>query len=74
MYGRALDPYDLRHFYAAALIATGHREKQVAEVMGHERVTTTLDLYGHLWETDLDDLRTSLTSLFGRTVGAAPAP
>lgn len=68
-----LSPYDLRHFYAAAAIASGEDQYTVKTVMGHEKISTTLDLYGHLWETDLDDLRTSLTSLFGTTLEAARA-
>lgn len=47
----------LRHFYASALIAAGQSVKVVQERLGHASATTTLDIYGHLWESDDDQTR-----------------
>lgn len=52
---RALLPnltlHDLRHTYASALIQQGQSVKYVQTVMGHASAQTTLDVYGHLFET-----------------------
>lgn len=43
-------PYDLRHFYASMLIDHNVNLKRVQKLMGHEDITTTLNVYGHLIE------------------------
>ena len=43
-------PYDLRHFYASALIAKKVNIKKVQRLMGHNDIETTLNVYGHLIE------------------------
>jgi integrase len=49
-----LDPapnfHDLRHSYAAWLIAQARNPKTVQERLGHASIRTTLDVYGHLME------------------------
>lgn len=47
--------YDLRHSYAAMLIAQSVHPKVVQDRLGHASITTTLDTYGHLM-TGLDEL------------------
>jgi hypothetical protein len=42
------------------MIAAGWTPKAVQQVMGHRSVAFTLDAYGHLFETDLDDLASRL--------------
>ena len=32
----------------------GYPPKMLQEIMGHARITTTLDLYGHLYPGDMD--------------------
>jgi hypothetical protein len=54
---------------AARLIAAGRTPKAVRQVIGHRSVAFTLDAYGHLFETDLDDLASELVT--GR-VGSIP--
>ena len=39
--------HDLRHSYATWLVADGVPPNMVARVMGHEKITTTLQLYTH---------------------------
>lgn len=45
-------PYDLRHFYASMLIHQKVSLKRIQKLMGHEDVTTTLNVYGHLIEEE----------------------
>ncbi len=40
--------HDLRHTYAALLIAQGAHHRAIMERMGHSTITVTLDTYGHL--------------------------
>jgi integrase len=44
---RGLRFHDLRHSYATWLISTGVPVNDVQKVMGHERGSTTLNLYAH---------------------------
>ena len=43
-------PYDLRHFYASMLIEKRTNLKRLQKLMGHEKIETTLNVYGHLIE------------------------
>jgi len=43
-------PYDLRHFYASALIEAKVNLKRIQKLMGHTNIATTLNIYGHLIE------------------------
>lgn len=45
----------LRHFYASWLIEQGFPPKKVQAMVGHESITMTFDLYGHLFPSDGDD-------------------
>ena len=50
--------HDLRHSYAAMLIAQGAHPRAIMERMGHSTITVTLDNYGHLFpklDAALDD-------------------
>jgi integrase len=40
--------HDLRHSYATWLVSSGVPVNDVQQVMGHERASTTLDLYTHM--------------------------
>ena len=42
--------HDLRHSYAIWLVDDGVPVNMIQRVMGHERSSTTLDLY--IWRTD----------------------
>jgi integrase len=41
-------PHELRHSYAAMMIAAGVNAKALQTFMGHASITVTLDTYGHL--------------------------
>jgi integrase len=43
-------PYSLRHFYASMLIEQRVNLKRIQKLMGHEKIETTLNFYGHLIE------------------------
>jgi len=43
-------PYDLRHFFASMLIEQRTNLKRIQKLMGHEDITTTLNVYGHVIE------------------------
>lgn len=62
-----LGVHALRHTAAAILIDQGYHQIEVQQIMGHTKVQTTLDLYGHLYPKQsgarsdrLDQLRASV--------------
>jgi integrase len=44
--------HELRHVCASLLIASGASDMQVAHQMGHSKIETTKNIYGHLWAQD----------------------
>lgn len=66
--------HDLRHTHAALLIGEGVHQAIIASRLGHTRVKTVLDVYGHLYaglDRDAADALDSLgTLLSGRVVVA----
>jgi integrase len=55
-----LVPHGLRHTAASLAIASGADVKVVQEMLGHKSATMTLDLYGHLFESRLDEVASRL--------------
>jgi integrase len=61
--GRAADlltiltMHECRHTFASILIDTGANPKAIQEVMGHSKIQTTFDVYGHLLPGSYDDVR-----------------
>jgi site-specific recombinase XerD len=49
-----LVPHALRHTAASLAIASGANIKVVQSMLGHASATMTWDLYGHLYDDDLD--------------------
>jgi integrase len=45
--------HDLRHTYAALMVAAGAHPKYLQAQMGHSSIGVTLDLYGHLFRTQI---------------------
>ncbi len=41
--------HDLRHTYAALMVAAGAHPKYLQAQMGHSSIRVSLDLYGHLF-------------------------
>ena len=54
--------HDLRHTAASLMIQAGYSPKMLQEIMGHASITTTLDLYGHLYPGDMDRYADQLDS------------
>jgi integrase len=46
--------HDLRHTASSLMIQAGYPPKMLQAIMGHASITTTLDLYGHLYPGDMD--------------------
>ena len=51
-----LTPHALRHTAASLAISAGANVKVVQQMLGHKSATMTLDLYGHLFADQLDDV------------------
>jgi integrase len=69
-------PYDLRHFYASMLIEQRVSLKRIQYLMGHEDVSTTLNVYGHLIEraeVKPDQSRGLIASMGKSPSGESPA-
>ena len=61
-------PHELRHVCASLLIASGATDMQVAHQMGHSKVETTKNIYGHLFAQDhasvLDAINQAVSRLY----------
>lgn len=55
--------HDLRHFFAAGLVAHGIDPKRVQTLMGHASISETLDTYGHLWPNGDDKVRAAIAAM-----------
>jgi integrase len=60
--------HDLRHTAASLMIQAGYPPKMLQEIMGHASITTTLDLYGHLYPGDMDRYADGSTARLTRPV------
>ena len=48
-------PHDFRHFAASILIDEGFPVKKIQEIMGHAKISMTMDVYGHLFKDNEKD-------------------
>lgn len=55
--------HDLRHSHASLLIELGFSPLLIAERLGHEKVETTLNTYGHLYPSKQSEIATALDNL-----------
>jgi integrase len=51
-----LTPHDLRHTAASLAISSGASVKSIQRMLGHKDAAMTLNVYGGLFEADLDVL------------------
>lgn len=58
-----LTPHGLRHTAASLAIAAGANVKVVQQMLGHATAAMTLDLYGHLFADQLDDVADRLDAV-----------
>ncbi|WP_071124698.1 tyrosine-type recombinase/integrase [Leptotrichia massiliensis] len=56
--------HDLRHSHATFLLSKGVNIVSLSRRLGHERVSTTLDIYSHVLKEDDDLIRDILNSLY----------
>lgn len=61
--------HDLRHTGVALAIAAGAHPKAIQERLGHASITTTLNVYGHLFEGLEEQVATGLDETFRRALG-----
>lgn len=67
-------PYDLRHFFASALIEKQMNLKKIQTLMGHTNIETTLNTYGHLLDDEVPDEDVGLIGdLLGKACGKSVA-
>lgn len=66
----SISPHDLRHPYATLALRRGVPVEVVSKVLGHARVSITLDVYRHV----LDNERRVLVVGLFEAVPPAPAP
>ncbi len=64
--------HDLRHSHASLLIEMGFSPVAIADRLGHEKVSTTLDIYSHLYPSQQDELADKLEEKW--TAGTPKTP
>ena len=55
--------HDLRHSHASLLIELGFSPLAIADRLGHEKVQTTLEIYGHLYPNKQEEIALKLQEL-----------
>jgi integrase len=56
--------HDLRHTYVAIRIAAGAHPKEIQEECGHSSYKTTMDIYGHLFETSAERTADAMEAMY----------
>lgn len=63
-----LTPHELRHTAASLAVSAGASVLAVQRMLGHDKASTTLDVYSDLFDSDLDALADSLTTVRARAL------
>ncbi|GHO72628.1 site-specific integrase [Ktedonobacter sp. SOSP1-85] len=61
-----LRPHELRHNVATALLEAGVSMKTVQELLGHSKITTTMDIYGHVTPQMRENAADEIDRKFGK--------
>lgn len=69
-----LVPHDLRNTAASLMIASGASIKAVQRALGHASAKVTLDVYGSLYEEDLEALADRMEERYADLDGAPEVP
>ncbi len=76
--GEPMRFHDLRHSHCALLIAAGEHPKVISQRLGHASISTTFDVYGHLFDgldeataDHLDAMRSERRVSNSRPIGVA---
>jgi len=62
--------HECRHTFASLLIDAGENPKAIQEVMGHSKIQTTFDIYGHLLPGSHGEMRVRMDAYLGTQSGA----
>ena len=65
--------HDLRHSYAAMLIAQGAHPRAIMERLGHSTINVTLGTYGHLFPSLEASLTEALDAVYQGAESIPPA-
>jgi integrase len=71
--GAGLEPitlHECRHTFASLLIDSGANRKAIQEYMGHSKIQTTFDVYGHLMPGSRDEVRERMDAYLDGAVHA----
>ena len=71
-----LDTHELRHTAVSLAIHAGANVKTIQRMVGHASAAITLDVYGHLWDDELDampgKIEAHMTAERARAKASAP--
>ncbi len=60
--------HECRHTFASLLIDAGANPKAIQTFMGHSKIQTTFDIYGHLMPGSHDEVRERMDAYLSETV------
>jgi integrase len=63
--------HSLRHSAASLLLSMGIPPNVVQEILGHSSITMTMDIYGHVFQSQQQDAMTAYHNAFAGLLGAA---
>ncbi|HET7306001.1 MAG TPA: tyrosine-type recombinase/integrase, partial [Segeticoccus sp.] len=69
-----LTPHELRHTAASMAVSAGASVLALQRMLGHDKPSTTLDVYSDLFDEDLDDVAHRLSEARARTREAKTRP
>jgi integrase len=64
---RPITLHECRHTFASLLIDSGANPKAIQEFMGHSKIQTTFDVYGHLLPGSRDEVRERMDAYLRRS-------
>ena len=62
---RPITLHECRHTFASLLIDAGANPKAIQQFMGHSKIQTTFDVYGHLLPGSHDEVRQRMDQYLG---------
>lgn len=65
--------HERRHAFASLLLDAGANPKAIQAFMGHSKIQTTFDIYGHLLPGDHDEVRERMDAYLPKLHSAAGA-
>ena len=62
--------HECRHTFASLLIDAGANPKAIQTFLGHSKIQTTFDVYGHLMPGSIDEVRSRMDAYIARAPNA----